>query len=162
MSTHSHSTQPWGLKVLDMLQEEAPKWCCCYDALDLQQIACGEDLERHADALLDGNWVAQFLPSLNWWIQVATAIANGRDPEFRSDVADVAFQGEFPQLLERLLQAYCAALKGTCDFAGLDQDGEQKAALELFRLYWQLTDQIRAKALEIWPEVDLAWLWVQP
>jgi len=147
---------------LEMLKESAPERCGYYNVFTLHQIACGEDLEARAYGLLDGNWVTEFLPSVSWWVDVAKAIANGRDPEFRADLADAAFQGEFPQLVERVLCAYCAALKDTCDFAGLNQDAEQKAALELFRLYWQLTDHIRAKALEIWPDVDLAWLWVHP
>jgi hypothetical protein len=145
-----------------MLQESALKRCGYFDALDLQQIACGENLLDYADCLLDCGWVDRVLPSLNWWIEVAKALANGRDLEFRADLADAAFHGSFPQLLQRVLQAYCAALKDTCDFAGLTRDYEQKAAFELFRLYWQLTEQIRAKASEIWPDVDFAWLWVQP
>ena len=151
-------TTPYALNRLDDLRMQQSR-VLQFDGLDLCEIAEGMNLDQHAELLLDGSYMAHLLPRFAWWIEVAKALANGRVSEFRPDTADAAFNGGLDSLVNSVLTAFAPALADTADLAGLSQTLEQTAGLELLCRYWRFTQAIRAKALEIWPEEDLAWLW---
>lgn len=150
--------KPYGLERLEVLRDSAPQHPC-FDVTELDAIAHGEN---YAASALDGYYASWIFSSLSWWFRLAAVLADGRSEEWSPDTGDTEFRRDLEPLFHAVACALTPAIFDSPSFASPEQDGTQSAAMHLFSCYRHMTQVVRAKALQVWPDQDLAWLWVQP
>jgi hypothetical protein len=164
-TTISSPTEPLGLTCLNFCRSNAPKWLC-FDPYDLDDIVAGRNLERHAETLQDGTYWSDFLPYLNWWIQIAEALSYGRGSGNRwesSDAVLTEFKAKVVAMVGQVLTLYPDAIKTAALGETAEPETEPESRqLEMFKRYRELTICVRDFAPKVWPELNFQWLWEQP
>jgi len=143
---------------LERLRKSSPRYFY-FDDGDLQEIAAGVDIQKHRISVLDGTYLGDVLPKIDWWIAVGETLSMAANDEPRF-VSVASFRSTFGGLAAGVLCRYATALALNPAVAGLDSDGTD-AAIELLTHYRRLTCHVRAFAKQLWPGIDLGWLWAE-
>jgi hypothetical protein len=104
--------------------------------------------ERHA-------WIGDFLPSLNWWIELSHAgleIQN-TDGDCRPNLAFFDRRVTLSHLLADVMAAFVPALLDTSTYAE-DWLDREAATLDLLKRYRLYAENVEAFVLEVLPDVD--------
>lgn len=148
--TMLRSAVPEGVRLLASCYENLPTPLGCpVETLDTFETT----VERRAGQFACRIGITGILPCLNWWIQVAEALAT-HDPAFEKQRVGII------PLLNDVLSSYAAAFAETERYAGADYSESEPctAHLELFRRYRIFTKYLCYFADELWPDVELDWL----
>lgn len=151
---------PEGVQRLAWSLEHLPNHLTGFSVEELDEIAAGENTEQHLVNVGDGTYLDGVLPCLNWWIGVAEGLTFGRSIE--GTWADPTFEGQRKKLLTLLndtLSSYAAALAVTLHYS---KYSPSESGLELLKRYRIYTRAVCDFAREVWPEVNLEWLYTQP
>ncbi|WP_109487549.1 hypothetical protein [Occallatibacter savannae] len=148
-------------KDVENLRKFAPRYFS-FDVGELDEIVAGANIEMHRISVIDGTYLGDVLPKLDWWVAVGerASLAATEAPERVSASELAQFRSNFVGLVAGVLCRYSTALALNPAVAGFDSDGTD-AALELLIHYSRLTCHVRAFAKRIWPEFDLGWLWAE-
>ena len=160
----TQSRTPWGLEVLQCCQRCQDKTRLYFGVGELDDIAAGKHLDLHLETILDGTWIDDVLPRLNWWITIAGGLGNGRSHEFRSESDDTPELKEFRQnvvsMVGEILTLYPAALDSVLSVSAPESLKDIRG-LDMMKKYREFTLYVRDFAYTVWPDktYEISWLW---
>jgi hypothetical protein len=152
------SAVPEGMQRLAACIQSVPEdFCLTAQALD--EIAEGKHTEIHIGRVCDGLYLQYMLPQINWWVQVAEALTFGGTMKgVYADPAYKEMRTELLSLLNATFSSYTAAIAATQYYSDSD---DSTVHFDLLKRYRMLTKFVCSWAKQLWPKVDLDWLYGQ-
>jgi hypothetical protein len=152
------SAAPEGIKRLAEFAEDMNVFG--FPVAELDEIADGKNTERHRESAGDGVYLYSLLPSIDWWVGISSCLSFGRSA--KGIYGDPAFKEQrerlFP-LLNDVLTSYTPALAASQRFS--DSDGDA-LNIELLKRYAIFRRAVCDFARDVWPDVNLDWIYQQP
>jgi hypothetical protein len=131
-----------------------------FSVAELDEIADGKNTEVHLESVGDGVYLFSLLPSIDWWAGISTCLSLGRSTAgIYGDPACEEHRKRILPLLNDVLTSYAPALAVTQLYS--DSYGGA-ASMELLKRYRIFTRAVCDFAHDVWPDVDLDWLYQQP
>jgi hypothetical protein len=152
------STAPEGIRRLVDYSEDLHGFG--FSVAELDEIVDGKNTAAHLESVGDGVYLFSLLPSIDWWAGISTCLSLGRSTA--GNYGDPAFEEHRKRilpLLNDLLTSYAPALAATMCYSG-SYGGA--VSLELLKRYRIFTRAVCDFARDVWPGVNLEWLYQQP
>jgi hypothetical protein len=152
------SAAPYGLKCLADFAEDLNHFY--FSVAELDEIADGKNTESHIEGAGDGVYLYSILPSIDWWVGISSCLSFGRNA--KGVYGDPAFKEQRERLLPLLndvLTSYTPALAASQRFS--DSDGGA-LNLKLLKRYAIFRRAVCDFARDVWPDVNLDWIYQQP
>jgi hypothetical protein len=149
---------PYGLEFLALCAEDLNNFG--FSAAELDEIADGKNTEVHLENAGDGVYLYSLLPSIDWWVGISSGLSFGRSA--KGIYGDPTFKEQRERLLPLLndvLTSYTPALAASQRFS--DSCGDA-LNLELLKRYAIFRRSVCDFARDVWPDVNLNWLYQRP
>jgi hypothetical protein len=149
------SALPEGLQRLADCGARLPHMTFTVDELD--GIIEGRDTEALESSCADGCYLDAVLPTIDWWLDVASDMVGGNGMEHDFSMPGYEDQKQnLTTLLHDVLSSYAAAVaESGLSFSASDRI---PAGMEMLKRYRLFTRYVCSFAQEVWPGVDLGWL----
>jgi hypothetical protein len=152
------SAAPEGIECLAELAEDIPD--LGVPLVDLDEIADGKNIDTHLKGYGSGISLRSFLSSIEWWENVSECIILGRSrEELYDDLAFLEQQKKIVVSLHGALASYMSARSAPHSDLELEEDIAYIEALKHYRLF---TRAVCDLARQLWPVMNLDWLYRQP
>jgi hypothetical protein len=134
-----------------------------FSVAELDEIADGKNTAVHLENVKSRVFLLDILRSIDWWVGISTCPPHGRS--VRGIDGDPAFEEQWEQLLHLLndvFASYTPALDAMQRYSRSGVAASAAADIELLRRYRIYTRAVCDFARDVWPHVDLGWLYQRP